>query len=214
MGQVQIVLAFRHVVREFIADGVADPVGLAIVADHVQASDFRLFAAIEGKVRHAQRLAAGAHDGAVAFIEPFGLGAGRTVSRLAAFHAQAEHFHRIAQGLGIAADLLVHGVAGAGAAQVGQARARHVAVRFIGVVERRQHTSGSGHVRIGMRGIADRGVDQVRQADFLSDGVLRQCIRRVVAFDDADDVVLQQADEAAAVFIRKLQQQHGILRLM
>jgi hypothetical protein len=54
MGQVQVVLALGHVVRELVADGVADAVRLAVVADHVQAGDLRLFAAVEREVGHLQ----------------------------------------------------------------------------------------------------------------------------------------------------------------
>nr|GEU28270.1 hypothetical protein [Tanacetum cinerariifolium] len=204
VGQVQVVLALGHVVRELVADGETDAVRLAVVADHVQARHFRLFTAVEREVRHGQVLAAGGHDRAVALVEPFRLHAGGAGRRFAAFHAHAEHFHRVAQGLHVAADFLVHGVAGVGAAQVSEASAGDVGVGVVGVIERRQQAAVGGDGGERRRAGADGLVGQGSDAHRFTDRVLREGVGGAVTVDDADGVLFQHADLARALFVAEL----------
>ena len=187
-------------VGKLVAERETDPVRLAIVADDVQAGDLGLFATVERKRRHLERLFARAHDRAVALVKPFGRDARAAAFRLAAFNAHAKHFHAVRQRLHRAVDLLVHRVARVGAAQMGQTGAGDVAVRGIRMVERRQQAAVGGDLRIRVGGGAEAGGGQLFEAAALRNRGLRQRQHRHITVDFADQVrvLLQHADAALA----------------
>ncbi|MNM98952.1 hypothetical protein D3C81_1114990 [compost metagenome] len=139
MRQVQVVAPFHHMVGKLVAQGVAEAVWRAVGTDQVQPDQLRLFAGIFGKGRQRQ-VGAGAHDdAAVALVEPLRLRALLARWRPTAFQAPLEHAHAVSDGaFGL---LLVHLVAGGGAAQVGQAGTGHQAVGRVLVVQRWQYAA-------------------------------------------------------------------------
>jgi hypothetical protein len=201
VGEIQVVLALGDVVGELVADARNRAPGLAVLADQVQAGDFRLFAAVEREFRACRGLAAGAHDRAVALVEPFRLHAGAALLRLAAFDAHAEHLHAVGQAFDVAADLLVHGVARVGAAQVGQAGAGDVAVGRIRVVDRGQQAALGGDALVGLGVAAGGCVGDEGDAPALRDRGLGQVQRGGVAGDGGDGVAGQGADAASPVAV-------------
>ena len=156
MGQVQIVLALGDVVGELVADGEAQAVRGAVWADQVQPNQLRLFAAIQGEVGRGQGVARGNHHAAIALVEPFRLRAGSALAWNATLHAPLEDPHRIgeAAGVGMVLQVLVHGVAGGGAAQVGQAGAGDAHMGRIGMGQRGQHPTLAQQRRIVQRLVA------------------------------------------------------------
>ncbi|MGC4077396.1 MAG: hypothetical protein QM702_10255 [Rubrivivax sp.] len=57
MREEQVVHPLGHVVRELVADREAEPEGLAVLADKVDAGDLGLFARVLGEGRGGDRLA-------------------------------------------------------------------------------------------------------------------------------------------------------------
>ena len=76
---------------------------------------------------------------------------------------------------------------------MGQARARDVAVGRVFMVQRRQRRD----VGKSKGGGAGGGLSQFGQLVLAPDGRLGQCVGGGVAVDDADGVLLQDADVAA-----------------
>ena len=137
MRQIEIIDALGDVVGKFVRQGKADAKRRAVIADDVDAGDLRLLAAVHGKGRRDQRRAGRHRHGAVALVEPFGLHARCAGRGLAAFQPHAEHLHGIGQRLfAVGVELLVHGVARRGGAEMRQARAGQVQMRRVGMVDR------------------------------------------------------------------------------
>ena len=93
VGEVKVVLLLEHMIGEFVAQGEADAQNGAVVADHVTAHQFGLFAALKGKGRHGQRLSGGHEPAAIALIEPLRRDAHLAGRGFAAFQAQTKHAH-------------------------------------------------------------------------------------------------------------------------
>src|SRR5476649_578145 len=193
MGQVQVVFALHHVIREFVAHGKTKAIGFAVVADHVEAADFRFFTGVFSKRRHRESLAWAHHDAAVAFVEPLRLHTDLARRGLAALYAPFED----AQGVGhrtVVTGLLVHLVPRRGAAQVGQAGAADQQVSRVRVVERRQDFQVGQQCTVVVAVAQAQPVDLLRQLDARLDGRQRQLTHaagrlyfaQLGAFYDAD----------------------------
>jgi len=88
--------------------------------------------------RRQERRAGRDSHRAVALIKPFRLHADLALLRLAGLDTHAEHLHGIGQRLfAIDGELLVHGIARRGGAEMGKAGAREMKVRGVGVIDRR-----------------------------------------------------------------------------
>ncbi|MCY1301269.1 hypothetical protein D9M70_508710 [compost metagenome] len=103
-------------VGELVAQRIAEAVRTAVVADQVETDQLRLFAGILGE-RRQREVRSGSHDdAAVALVEPLRLRARLARRRLAAFQAPLEHAHGVGERSLVLLVLLVHPVAGRGAA--------------------------------------------------------------------------------------------------
>src|SRR5260221_566804 len=117
VGEVQVVLSFGDVVREFVADRKPQTIRHAPVPNYVQADQLGFFASVQCKMRRAQWVARAHHDVAVALVEPFGLHS-RTVSRPSALESPLEHAHGIRDLRVRHSQFAVHDVTSIRAAQV------------------------------------------------------------------------------------------------
>ncbi|VXB96765.1 hypothetical protein PSEUDO8O_20332 [Pseudomonas sp. 8O] len=210
VGQVQVVLALDHMVGELVAKGEADAIRLAIVANHIEAGQLGLLTEVLGEVGHREVLARANHDAAITFVEPLRLRAFAACGRATAGHAPLEHLHGVGElafGL-LRLDLLVHLVAGGGAAQVGQAGAGHQAVRRIGVIQRRQYTALLDQFGIDRARLDAQALDLGDQAMAVTDRLQRQLTGRGHTLYYADARLTDDADLTLALLVLKLNQPH------
>ena len=136
MREIEVVPPLHDVVGIFVAEREADAEHRAVVADHVEAGDLALLAAVLGVAGKLDRLLRRDQPGAVALVGPFRLHADRARLRLAALDAELEHLHGV--GEVVALQLGVHGIARLRAAEMGQAGQRHDDVRRLRMVERQK----------------------------------------------------------------------------
>ncbi len=138
-ARIEIVDPLGDVVGELVRQREADAERRAVVADDIDAGDFRLLAGVLREGGRDERRARRHRHGAVALVEPFRLHAGLAFRRLAAFEPHAEHLHGVGQRfLAVGAELLVHGVARRGGAEMRQSGAGEMEMRRVGMVDRRQ----------------------------------------------------------------------------
>ncbi|MNC49699.1 hypothetical protein D3C75_988970 [compost metagenome] len=138
MSEIQVVAPLHDVVGELITQCITDTVRLAVVADHIQAGQFRLLTGVLGKRRHRE-VRTGTHDdAAVALVEPLRLRADLLRCRFAALQPPLEHAHGVGHAGFDFTVVLVHFVPRRGAAQMGQAGAADQAMGGVFVVQRRQ----------------------------------------------------------------------------
>ncbi len=95
VGEPEIIAALRHMIGEFVAEAEAQPARMPGIVDDVDAGDLRAPRRRRGRRPGRRGLAGADQDRPVALVEPFGLGTGLALRRLAAFDAHQEHAHRI-----------------------------------------------------------------------------------------------------------------------
>ncbi|MCY1435625.1 hypothetical protein D9M71_517260 [compost metagenome] len=137
--QVQVVATLHYMVGKLVAQGKAQAIGRAVFTDHVKAGQLGLFAGVFGKFGGLERVVGTHHDRAIALVEPFRLCTHGARFRAAAIDTPLEHARGVGEGGTVVDLLLVHLVAGRGAAQMGQPRAADQAVGRVFVIQWRQH---------------------------------------------------------------------------
>src|SRR5207248_3812250 len=135
MGKIEVILPLHHVVGIFIAERKAEPERGSVRGNHIDAGNLGLLAAIEREVRQNEISAGWSNNRAVALIEPFRLNACRPRRGLAALEAEIEHLDRVCLIAGCGIGLLVHLVAGGGAAEMSKAGPGHQAMSATGMID-------------------------------------------------------------------------------
>ena len=210
MGQVQVVLALHDVIGELVTDGEPQAIRLAVVADDVQAGHLRFFTSIFGKRRQREGFAGTYDDAAVALVEPFRLNTGLPRRRLTALDAPFEDFHGVGH-RGFVTGLLVHLVAGRGAAQMRQTGAADQHVRRVRVIERRQNAQVFEQLRIVVAAAQAEGFDLLLQSAAGFDGGQGQITHAAGGLHFAHHSAFDHADAAFAVTQFELNQMHVFL---
>ncbi len=136
MREIEVVPSLHDVVGIFVADGEADAKHGAVVADHVEADNLALLAAVLRVAWKLDRLLGRDEPRAVALVRPFRLNADRARLRLSAFYPELEHLHGVGE-VGTL-QLGVHGVSRLRAAEMREPRQRHDDARRLRVVERQK----------------------------------------------------------------------------
>src|SRR3954463_4523599 len=95
MSEIQIILLFKLVVREFVGEDKSGAPRRSALVDDIDPSHFGLLAPIESKFRNFEGLAMSAQNRAAAFVEPFGSHADLPCGRPSAFHTPLIHAHAV-----------------------------------------------------------------------------------------------------------------------
>src|SRR5690606_10995497 len=143
VGEPKIVDPLRDMVGKLVGKCKADTERLAVVADHIDAGNFRFLARVgrEGG-RHERRARCNGHE-AVPLVEPLRLHALFARCRLSAFQAHAKHLHGIGKLLLLRIELFVHGVPRGGGPKMRQSSSRQVKMRRIRMAYRRKQPPAS-----------------------------------------------------------------------
>lgn len=119
-SEIEVILLLADMVGELISGGHSQTIRLPVGRNEVTGGDFRFFAAVFGIGRYQERFAVSAKNGSVALIKPLGSDADGAGSGLSCCNPPLKHAHAIGGFVFLDA---VHGVAVAGAAEMGEASA-------------------------------------------------------------------------------------------
>src|SRR5690606_19449267 len=126
----------------------------SVLADDVDADNFRLFAPIERERRRGKRLVRRHDEGTIALVEPLRLNAELSLARLAALKAHAEHLHGVRQLLFLfSRDRLMERVARRSGAKMRQAGTGDEEMCGIGMIDGRKNTASleqSGRISLAL----------------------------------------------------------------
>jgi hypothetical protein len=105
-GKPEIVDAFHTVVGPLVSDRIAESMGNAVRVHDITAHEFGFFTAVLCEGGDVEKIVVAPEDGAVAFVEPFGLDSSDTVLGFPSAEAHLEH--SLGVGLGRLLGVAVH----------------------------------------------------------------------------------------------------------